>query len=393
MTLPVERYQVQIEVVSALHIGTGEKLRGVSFFKRNNSVFIIDPKKLLARVKESSRLADAYVIAVEQNQRMDQFLDQNHIGFSDVAMEIPSGRDVGNEILPFIQTVDGWPYVPGSTLKGAVRSALLRYRLLSQQTALDDIQAKMRKTLDWRRKEIKKNPGDKDRITKECRQKMNQELKNAFFGTDEHHDVMRCFQFGDCEFEDDSDTEIATVQVLSTTRSKTLAPKNIRLNPEIVGQGGKFSGSMSVNTFLLTPIAAELKFPIASQELNVGKLLAACNQVAADDMAREFRFYSEFGHATLAKWYRDVLEVRYKNLRKNECLLHLAWGSGFGPKTPDDLYPDDVFEDIRWAFNLGKFVPDEQGKRIPIKPFPKSRKIVVSGERQIPLGWIKITVN
>lgn len=394
MTLPVERHNISIEVVSALHIGTGEKLGRNAFFRQHNAVFIIDPKKLLARVKTSPRLADAYVTAIEREQGIDEFLKENKIRFSDVAAEIPAKQDVGKEILPFIQTADGWPYIPGSTLKGAVRSAFLRYRMLSDDAALKGIQSKMRELLDWRRREIKNSPPNaKAQITKKCREKMNQELRKAFFGGDEHHDVMRCFQFGDCELEDDSDTEIASVKVFSTMRDKRLAPKTIPLNPEIVNTGGKFSGSLSINNYLLTSTAAVLKFPIANQELTLSKLLAACNQVAADDGARESRFFSEYGQIALAKWYQDTLESQRNKLGTNECLLHLAWGSGFGPKTPDDLFPEDVFDNIRWAFNLGKFGTDEQGKRQLVKPFPKSRKIVVSAKNQIPLGWIKVTVH
>lgn len=392
MTLPVERHNLSIEVVSAVHIGTGEKLRGNAFFQRNNAVFVIDAKKLLARVK-TLRLEDAYIAAVEREQPMDQFLEQNKIRFSDVATEIPANQGVRNEILPFIQTADGWPYVPGSTLKGAVRSAFLRYRIASNDAALNSVQSKMRDVLDRRRREIKQHPDDKIRITKECRSRMNHALSEKFFGADEHHDVMRCFQFGDCELEDDSDTEIANVKVFSTARDQRLAPKTIPLNPEIVNTGGKFSGSLSINNYLLTPTAAELEFPIANQELTLSNLLGACNQVAADDIARESRFYSEYGQTALAKWYRETLQAQHNKLGTNECLLHLAWGSGFGPKTPDDLYPEEVFDNIRWAFNLGKFATDEKGKRQLVKPFPKSRKIVISGNNPIPLGWIKITVH
>jgi CRISPR type III-A-associated RAMP protein Csm5 len=130
---------------------------------------------------------------------------------------------------------------------------------------------------------------------------------------------------------------------------------------------------------------------VHESDLASDKIVAACNAVADELIQQEIRFFSDFGDQGLADWY-GTLQQQRQAFASNECLLHIAWGSGFDPKTLDDLLDERTFDDIRWAFNLGKFVQDEQGKRKMVKPFPKSRKVVLNGQRSVPMGWVKLII-
>ena len=57
----------------------------------------------------------------------------------------------------------------------------------------------------------------------------------------------------------------------------------------------------------------------------------------------------------------------------------MSWGSGWRGMT-GDWASDEQVKTFRELFNLGRTG----------KPFPKTRRLVVSGEPKLPMGWIRL---
>jgi len=134
---------------------------------------------------------------------------------------------------------------------------------------------------------------------------------------------------------------------------------------------------------------------------------------------KEIFFFRECGLIEIARWYESLLSV---DLRENQFFLQLGWGTGFESKTVTTYLPPEYLDELRYYFRLGKkkfrihsecnsevspsfrkkgfyFCPtcrlDQIGPEDTIAvPFPKSRKIVFSGDKPFcPPGWVLFTLE
>ena len=131
----LERINLTLRTLSPLFIGSGEKL--------SKKEYILDPKKAIIYFPHLPRFItflqqrgilneyEAFLLQSRQND-LQVFLQDHHIKEKDyhhfVAYHIPAGEAVKSlkfrEVLTFLKGADGRPYIPGSCIKGALRTAL-----------------------------------------------------------------------------------------------------------------------------------------------------------------------------------------------------------------------------------------------------------------------------
>jgi CRISPR-associated protein Csm5 len=382
MSEPVIQKRLSIQVLSPLHIGDGGRLRRKQFARSGNQVVIAEEARLLARVQTSPRLLDSFLqFCQNPNQSLEEFLRDYRIQPAEVGYALRAQGAVGVEVYTFVKGADGRPYLPGSSLKGALRSALLRASLLADPERLRAANALVREHLRKR-----------DRAGR-----ISGDLEKRVFGQDQHHDWMRLFQFGDSAPVERTRLQVAEVKVLSVSgaslaEKQTRAGRDMLLNPEVLTVGA-LEGTLTINAHLLDASGPARRLGFAPHEQTVNDFQRACNRAASALLEGEIAFYERYGETGLADWHRR-LRTQLDQLGPNECLMQLAWGSGFTPKTATSLLEERIFEDVRWAFNLGKFARGTDGKRQLVRPFPKSRKVVYRNhEPAEPLGWIKLAVE
>jgi len=136
--------QVKIEAITPLHVGSGEQLSSVGdFFTTQNTVYFIDNDRLMQPIARAGRM-DEYVNSIlETGIGLDfyEVLEKKWgIVLSDFSKrELPLRqayrKPSNNDILYMHARTAGKPYLPGSSLKGVFRTALL-YRFLQ-----DDFEA------------------------------------------------------------------------------------------------------------------------------------------------------------------------------------------------------------------------------------------------------------
>lgn len=145
---PAETRQLRLTTLSPLAISTGEKLSPYSdFVEDNNRLYLIDTRRVEAALADKPALLDDYVAGVtagmdsnRSNFNLKTFLTNRlKLTINDVSRRnYPLGNraagGVQQQLYTIMKTPLGLPYVPGSSLKGAIKTALL-YDWLTKQPA------------------------------------------------------------------------------------------------------------------------------------------------------------------------------------------------------------------------------------------------------------------
>jgi CRISPR type III-A-associated RAMP protein Csm5 len=289
--------------------------------------------------------------------------------------------------LTFIKAPNGAVFIPGSSVKGAIRSALL-HRIVSEQAGVGE--AIVREAIEDVRTLRRPMTG---RMSAKLR-RASATADRAAFGKDHNRDVMRMFQLADSRPVAPSDLVLAEVRVL-TVRSGALAIKEtrpgnpMRLTVEVLPTGTRLESRMTWNAYLGESTGPATRLDFGDRVPFVSAWLTHCNAVARDALQREVEFCRQFKEPALAQWHEGLLK-RVESLGANQCVLHLGWGAGFDAMAVTNLFPPEAARRIRQGANLGKIGPDG-----PVEPFPKSRKVVWGGDGSSvdPLGWILLTLG
>lgn len=132
MTAMFITFDASVVVQSVLHIGDGTRLvHEMDFVLEDNetSARIIDVEKALDIIDDAelAKLKDGNIARALGERRREQCTRDRVKVYR--SSDIPSPK----EVLAFIRGADGRPYIPGSSLKGAIRTAIVR-RLASRES-------------------------------------------------------------------------------------------------------------------------------------------------------------------------------------------------------------------------------------------------------------------
>jgi len=401
--------ELRIEILSALHIGTGEQLGQKDYARQGQQVFVAKPEKLLSLVQRSSTLERDFLAFCEDGrQSLTEFLRQQRIRFEDVAGYSVTATGQPGRIPTFIKNVEGRPYVPGSSVKGAVRSSLLRSRVVADKAVSSAAEKAVGEDLDQIRRQPHPN-------LSYWRKRIGGDAERTFFGKDEHHDFMRCFQFADSTPREVRELRVPEVRVLSLganghlyfARDPRRSDREMRpLTPEVLPRSVELVCPLTINLYLLSSMPPATRLGFGQKTEFVKAWLAECNRAAHDLIQQEIEFFERHpfnGRNKMVEWYEDLRGRLGKFVTSgNQCLLHMAGASGWDAKTITDRLEDGLFNDVRSTLrlNVGRPHVTEHGRAVwsnsllPKDDSPKSRKIIFeNGEPKEPLGWVQITAK
>lgn len=121
--------RVKVTTLRSVHIGNGNILQNnTDFIIDDNNIYIIDPKKVLDII--GIEKLDYWVSAIEHRENLKEFFKR--VGKKCLPDEYAS-RVINNyssitkdkTLKECIHDGRGYPYIPGSSIKGAIRTALL----------------------------------------------------------------------------------------------------------------------------------------------------------------------------------------------------------------------------------------------------------------------------
>jgi CRISPR-associated protein Csm5 len=378
-------YRLVVQTLSPVHIGSGVKLGKADFILRNGQVHVIDENKLLAWILDQPNAEQLALVLADDlrnpNGGVRKFLNERFRGNLDsiVAYRL-SYQGNPKDISVFNKNPESEAYIPGSSIKGVLRSGLLRGKMLG-------------------------NAGLRDKAAKAIKNGANRlplrthsdEIQANLFssGTDRksrwpNFDINRLLLARDSRVYDPDALEIVPVKTMSVQLRGNLVAKPFDIYVEAVKTGKKTRHSIIWQENLLSSNASELG--LKNMEELMVFLPEYCRQVSQNLLTQEKRFYERHGRPDLAGWFADRLALLEES-DPGVFVLPMGWGSGYDAKTITDLLDRETFEEVVDSFKntwgLGKPGRRKEAQWMGPDDSPKSRKIIERpGKDPEPMGWV-----
>ncbi len=357
------RYHVTLRVLSPLHIGDGNELRqDFDFVVHKERTWRLDEDAVL-RAKEAQLLGSA----TEQYPLPGRLLNSSDFGtealFRYVLRGQPRSRKSDARVKSCIKDVHDCVYVPGSSLKGAIRTALA-------WTGWDEVKPHLDRSAVGR-----------------GRSWAGQPLERKLFGRNPNHDLLRALHVSDLHGPKKAGERITLVNAQVLTRRSAGSPIEL----EAVAGDAEFRGTITVDETLFSP-QAENKLHFGSRQHWLKELPARVQRHSAARIADLEKWYEQAENASaVARFYGKLTGI---NLPPDSALLQLGWGSGWDGKTFwTHLQRDaEMFETLVRDFKLHR---PQRGApaRKPGDPFPRSRRTaMIKGKAAAPFGWCLLTM-
>ena len=155
----LKHYRVKITVLSPIHIGGGKKIgkKEYIYMPWNDRVIVPDLKKMYGDIRKKG-LEKAYIDFMlnsnGKNASLNNWLRQNRFRGEDYEKwklyEMDGGevfatndRATPKEIDSFVKDAYGMPYVPGSSIKGMFRTALLAWDTIEDPEQYESLKREM----------------------------------------------------------------------------------------------------------------------------------------------------------------------------------------------------------------------------------------------------------
>lgn len=420
-TYKTSNYEIKTIRLSSplLHIGSEvSSLNRFEYVRAGNRVYFPRQDALSQALYErGGRVLNDYIKRIENNESIYNFL-QDTLGEDWKQAKTKAGQDIFshslpiwaldndssqvNDVRPIIRNGMGELYIPGSSIKGAIRTAIA-YHLLKHQSqyhtpvTVSEIEQRIRDSLDDN--SLKKN------------QKFYSQ--KAFMGTlFEQFDL----RYQDQQYQARRGPNTDFMRAISLSDSATIMPKKVKLKSgktanrnitalsEVIVSShyddwkAKYRASIFAEvirhvstTFTLSVDFEMLSWFFHEQGMQipfktVDELIAICQEFAQTQWQKEAHYWGGIGN-NRDKDKRldfDLVWEKYYSIPKCPYNFRLGWGSGLLGTTVLSLLPDDIRQEIR----------DTCGISAPGYEAPKSRRIAVNkqGEIAYPLGWVQLKV-
>ena len=203
--------KIKITTLTSVHIGSGETLQYGSDFVRGKIgddafLSVVDPKKVLDLIGNDH--VQHWVAAIERREPTDKIVQQfaPNARLKDYSRRLISEWSAvknTDTLKEHIHDGRGVPYIPGSSIKGAIRTAVLA-------TLAENIQGVEKKIDKTKYKDFKGNPIPEDKIKYKADAK---NIESELFGSNPNEDVFRFLQVGDAYFGENYEVAIRMVNI------------------------------------------------------------------------------------------------------------------------------------------------------------------------------------
>jgi len=387
-----ERYEktvrkYKISIITPVHIGNGNKLSQVDFVLDKGMLRVIDIDEVISKIQNNQKALaifnlqdnpEALINEFEQGRfNMKEFLDAYKISYSSVEKySCRCSYSNPREISEFMKTGLGRPYIPGSSIKGALRTVIL-WHLIKD--------SKPKEVTDRLEQILNPDVGEKQD---------NNLLNKHLFGKNPNYDFLRGLQVGDAGFEI-KDIAAGETKVLNIDENRQYGWKKLgkygftthnhkeatSIFTEMLNKEATSEVAIKIESFLFDYPLAKKQLGFNDKKKYLTQLAKKCNEYAKEFIKNELDFYHSYKMNPLEKFY-EQLQVPDDN---DGFLLHLGWGSGWRGMTGNWL-DDKYLRRFREKFSMRKSFGEWQ--QFPI--FPKTRKIIFENNQPYPLGWVKM---
>lgn len=405
-------YNCKITALSPLFIGSGEEISGLlDYIPNGDKIVILDWNKLLnhPKIKDKEDEINNITDDIEEG-RLDlkKFLNEKNIKLGEVEKyRINLSQSIGkNAIKNFIKT-NGKPYIPGSSMKGAIRTCLLFYIIKEDKNKEREVLRRINHLIGNYR--IKAKYAD-------------DEIDNYIFQGDggTYFDFLRSLQLSDTESIPVNNLQVSEIGIMTIGRNNTYSWKNWKIYLESIMRNVIFQyGKISIDNFLLENLFKDYK-----DLYNVSKICNFFADILIDEELKFLNYYNFQNELNNVINFYNNLKTEIKDLNDNEFFLRLSWGSGWDGMTIGLFLKEapnqQLLENLRYRFILGKIIHKICNNKVTednknkgkyyckrcrmgnigrsdvkkIEPFPKTHRICFENNKpKYPVGWIKVRIE
>lgn len=385
----ITKKTVKIEVLSPLHIGCGKELtEGIDYLVRGNKISLIDYGKIY-----DSRQATENPIAYSK-ELSEAIMEGNFTSFckkhfqeNDEAIfrgthNIKAGTYVPSIKVLYRNPLGNAPEIPGSSLKGAIRSIIFSLMLSNgkKKDIIDEINDK--------RKPIKEKCKVINGIIRELYEVGND--KGVF-------NLMSYIIISDFKLVSDEPVALYNTNIFDLCKKgekwiggwkdrqrieKIRKPAGFNTFYECFSPDKEGVGTISLRRDLLERIIKEKKYYFLE---SFESLFYSINKHTADYIDKEIEFFTKYQQAEetleIIKSLKDIKAQIPTEEKPKVCVLKMSAGSGFHSITGDWMYDNHIEPYDAHPHPLTK-------KLIPYK----TRKIVELNNHLSEMGFVKLTM-
>jgi CRISPR-associated protein Csm5 len=400
-----------------LHIGSSvSRLNPFEYIQTAKKVYLPNQEALAkGLLKKGGSFLNDYIQAIENNQNISKLLEQafgnewwkakdpneNPI-FPENAISQKLAERV-TDLRPMIRNGMGYLFIPGSSIKGAMKTAIM-YHLLKHP---DKYQVPQTSRISEIEKQLKQRLGE---LTSRRNQTFaDDKLMNTLFsdfsliyqgktfsGSSQNTDILRCLKISDSE---------SLIKTEVSGKTGKPIPINLPVVVEVVVSSrfddyrAKYKASLYVE--MVRNLKTEFTITLDKEMLswfkhkqgmklpfnNIDELLQICQEFAQEQWDYEHDYWSAIENNPNASGKNlDFSNIGdFYEPEKCPYGMRLGWGSGMTGTTLGLCFDDELRENIR----------DICGLKAPGFEAPKSRRTILGSDGDIKFvpGWIKFKIN
>lgn len=383
-----DKMEIKLKALTPVHIGTGNsygeaefitednKLKRVIFSKLYDALLEEQKKKLLSEIEE-------------KDFNLEEFVRKNNIRVSEdmVLYHALIKSSPGREVREQIKT-NNIPYIPGSSIKGAIRTVLLwKY-----------LKADMR-NFNYFIKSLKNELRGKINKKKFASMVVNNVFNLRKDKFDAKYDILKFLHVSDFTSEE-FNLEIANVSTYSLKYGK-FEEKHFDNFVEVLPVGTTLKGTISLNPQIKTALENRREYPLLEDKLEIFSLhegdikdLESAEEKMLNHLKRTLKEFNQWAigkEIRLCEEGKDFIDALEKINIENS--IRLGFGIGTTYQTLIKMIEEKGIELAKEIVNhprlrLGKF-PRKVDRRTGRELFPPYPKSIEFTEQKEPLGWMK----
>ncbi|MBO8161626.1 MAG: type III-A CRISPR-associated RAMP protein Csm5 [Thermosipho sp. (in: Bacteria)] len=352
-----KNYKYEIEILTPVSITSGKEIMNFEILREGNKAYIIDFEKLF---KNEQKFVDLVILdprILENEYKLKEAFRRLNINYRNyIKNEINGYIDRRVRIKEFIKTC-GKPLIPGSSIKGAIRTFLIR------GNNLEDRYTQQLESLKPSKGKVNPKTFDK-------------QVEGKLFGNS-YESPFKFLRISDTSPLNPHILKIKPIEIYNLSKKR----KVMNLYSEVLDKGTKLSGELSFGNY---------EYFENSDFSNYFKNLAILHefvQKVKDGVRKyinmEMKIMRERKIQQLEKFYNSLLNIK---LNENQFLLQLGFSTGYYSKTlVNKLNSQQVL--------LLKRLVRNRGSKYDPNFFPKTRRIINENGVLKPLGWVIVTLE
>ena len=382
-----EKRNISVEVITPVHVGaSNDKLlhKSLDFLIEDDDVFVLNKNKLFRLLWEHD-LLDIYEEKLLAMEKMIVWDLLDEIGadptqVSDRTYDC-SRADPAGEIRPLIRNGMGEAYLPGSSIKGAIRSVLFNFfaEKNNGKSFLADLQKNRMQARD---------------IGKEITKKEKEWL--GHFTTS----IFRFVRPADVLMDK---TDLANIELFNLNRGGgswySKFKERFLITAEVFPKGAKGNLKLGISDGIIKGLKTVYKnergaktpanwSQVFDGQDNFLSLFAIINNYTKKHLQREIEFFEKYDDAEDTDLIIDSLtDLLEKTDAPNACLLRMSYGAGFHGITGDWRYGDHTYSILR-PDELNRVYSRSAKGRVPARY--KSRRISGTDEDTALMGFLQL---